>query len=409
MKFRFLGGASRVGSLGLLAEENGFRLLFDYGMTPTSPPEYPTPSPEIDMLFLTHSHVDHSGMIPWVVSRYAPDVVATEVSALVAEVLLEDILRISEYEGYVSQFYKRDIKETKQSFRYIDFGDTMEIGGLEITAHSAGHIPGATMYEAVGKKSYLFTGDINTINTRLVWAAHPVKTDILIMESTYAGREHPDRKELENVFMDDVDEVVSRGGKVIVPSFAVGRTQEMMLLLAGRGYEIWVDGMGKGISYIYLDHQKYIRSANRLKKAIKGVNMVRGKRDREIAARDADVIITTSGMMDGGPVLTYVDRMKHDPKSAVFITGYQVEGTNGRRLLETGELDFYGVVEKIGAEVRQYDFSAHAGHSELVEFAKACEPETVVLMHGDKREKLAEELSRDFEVILPKEGEYFEI
>lgn len=409
MKFRFLGGASRVGSLGLLVEENGFRLLFDYGMTPTSPPEYPAPSPEIDMLFLTHSHVDHSGMIPWVVSRYAPDVVATEVSALVSEVLLEDILRISEYEGYVSQFYKRDIKETKQSFRYIDFGDTMEIGGLEITAHSAGHIPGATMYEVVGKKSYLFTGDINTINTRLVWAAHPVKTDILIMESTYAGREHPDRKEHENAFLDDVDEVISRGGKAIVPSFAVGRTQEMMLLLAGKGYDIWVDGMGKGISYIYLDHPRYIRSANRLKKAIKGVNMVRGKRDREIAARDADVIITTSGMMDGGPVLTYVDRIKHDPKSAVFITGYQVEGTNGRRLLETGELDFYGVVEKIDAEVRQYDFSAHAGHSELVEFAKSCEPETVVLMHGDKREELAEELSRDFEVILPKEGEDFEL
>ncbi len=409
MKFRFLGGASKVGSLGLLAEENGLRLLFDYGMTPTSPPEYPAPAPEIDMLFLTHSHVDHSGMIPWVVSRYAPDVIATETTALVAEVLLEDILKISDYEGYASQFYKRDIKETKNSFRYVDFGDSVDAGGLEISAHSAGHIPGATMYEMSGKKRYLFTGDINTINTRLVWAAHPVKTDVLIMESTYAGREHPDRKEHENEFLDDIEEIVSRGGKVIVPSFAVGRTQEMMLTLAGRGYEIWVDGMGKGISYIYLDHPDYIRSANKLKKAIKGVNMVRGKRDRELASKEADVIITTSGMMDGGPVLMYVDRIKHDPKSAVLITGYQVEGTNGRRLIETGELDFYGVTEKIEAEVRQYDFSAHAGHSELVEFAKACGPETVVLMHGDNREALADDLSKDFEVYIPTEGEDFEL
>ena len=409
VKFRFLGGASKVGSLGLLAEENGMRLLFDYGMTPTSPPEYPMPAPEIDALFLSHAHVDHSGMVPWIVSRYEVDVFATEVTALVSEVLLEDILKVSDYEGYPAQFYKRDVKETKHAFRYMDFGDSVDVGGLEITAHSAGHIPGASMYEIdTGRKRYLFTGDIHTINTRLVWAAHPVKTDVLIMESTYAGREHPERKQHEREFLEDVEEVISRGGKAIIPAFGVGRTQEMMLLLAGRGYEVWVDGMGKGISYIYLDHPNYIRSVSKLKKAIKGVSMVRGRRDREIASKNADVIITTSGMMDGGPVLYYVEAIKNDPKSAILITGYQVEGTNGRRLVETGELDLYGVMERIGAEVRQYDFSAHAGHSDLVEFAKACEPETIVLMHGDQRDVLAEALS-EFDVIMPDDGEEFEL
>ncbi len=409
MKFKFLGGASKVGSLGLLAEENGLRLLFDYGMTPTSPPEFPVPSPEVDMMFLSHAHVDHSGMVPWIVSRYDVDVIATEVTAVVAEVLMEDILKVSDYEGYPSPYYKRDVKETKQAFRYADFGDSIDAVGLEITAHSAGHIPGATMYEVIGRKSYLFTGDINTINTRLVWAAHPVKTDVLIMESTYAGREHPDRREHETEFLNDVEEIVSRGGQVIVPSFGVGRTQEMILLLAGRGYEVWVDGMGKGISYIYLDYPSYIRSASKLKKAIKGVNMVRGKRDRELASKNADVIITTSGMMDGGPVLMYAERIRKKADSAILITGYQVEGTNGRRLVETGELDFYGVVERIEAEVRQYDFSAHASHSELVEFARACEPETIVLMHGDNREALAADLSSEFDIYLPEEGEEFEL
>ncbi len=409
MKFRFLGGASAVGSLGLIAEENGLRLLFDYGMTPTSPPGYPQPAPEVDMLLLSHAHVDHSGMVPWVVSRYEVDVLATPATSLVAQILMEDILKISEIEGYPHPYYKRDVKETKYAFRDIAFGESVYAGGMEIIAHSAGHIPGATMFQVTNGKSYMFTGDINTINTRLVWKAKPVKTDVLIMESTYAGREHPDRREHELDFLNSVEEVVSGGGQVILPSFAVGRTQEMMMTLAGRGYDIWVDGMGKGISFIYLDNPDYIRSQAKLKKAIKGVSMVRGKRDRERASREADVIITTSGMMDGGPVLTYVERIKDDPKSAIFITGYQVEGTNGRKLLDTGMLDISGVEEKVSAQIRQYDFSAHAGHSELLEFARACEPETIVLMHGDQREVLAKDLSEEFEVITPVEGEEFEV
>ena len=409
MKFRFLGGASAVGSLGLIAEENGLRLLFDYGMTPTSPPGYPQPAPEVDLLLLSHAHVDHSGMVPWVVSRYEVDVLATPATSLVAQILMEDILKISEIEGYPHPYYKRDVKETKYAFRDIAFGESVYAGGMEIIAHSAGHIPGATMFQVTNGKSYMFTGDINTINTRLVWKAKPVKTDVLIMESTYAGREHPDRREHELDFLNSVEEIVSGGGQVIIPSFAVGRTQEMMMTLAGRGYDIWVDGMGKGISFIYLDNPDYIRSQSKLKKAIKKVSMVRGKRDRERASREADVIITTSGMMDGGPVLTYVERIKDDPKSAIFITGYQVEGTNGRKLLDTGMLDISGVEEKVSAQIRQYDFSAHAGHSELLEFARACEPETIVLMHGDQREVLAKDLSEEFEVITPVEGEEFEV
>ncbi len=409
MRFRFLGGASRVGSLGLVAEQNGMRLLFDYGMTPTSPPGYPEQAPEVDMLLLTHAHVDHSGMVPWVVSRYGMEVLATPATSSVSEILMEDILKISEYEGYPKQYYKRDIKETKRAFREISFGESVYAGGMEIVPHSAGHIPGATMYQLMNGRSYMFTGDINTINTRLVWKAKPVKTDVLIMESTYAGREHPNRAEQEADFLASIDEVISRGGQAIIPSFAVGRTQEMMLLLEKHGYDVWVDGMGKSISFIYLDNPDYIRSESKLKRAIKHVRMVRGRRDREKAAREAEVIVTTSGMMDGGPVLSYVERIKDDPKSGIFLTGYQVEGTNGRKLVETGMLNISGVDERIEAEVKQYDFSAHAGHSELLEFARACEPEDIVLMHGDNRKLLADELEKEFNVYTPAEGEEFEL
>ena len=115
-------------------------------------------------------------------------------------------------------------------------------------------------------------------------------------------------------------------------------------------------------------------------------------------------------MLEGGPVLHYINHLKNDTRSAILLTGYQVEGTNGRLLMDEGILDLYGVKEKIDSEVVFFDFSAHAGHSELVEFARKCSPEKIVLMHGDSREKLAEDLKNlGFEVIMPKNGESFVI
>jgi putative mRNA 3-end processing factor len=137
------------------------------------------------------------------------------------------------------------------------------------------------------------------------------------------------------------------------------------------------------------------------------VNEVRNYHAR-LRAAQGDIIVTTSGMLDGGPVLTYLDNIRDDPKSAVLLTGYQVEGSNGRKLLETGMMDFAGVTERVECEVLKYDFSAHAGHDDLLAFAKACSPEKVVLMHGDHRELLAEDLRMaGFEVLLPRNGEKF--
>jgi putative mRNA 3-end processing factor len=105
-------------------------------------------------------------------------------------------------------------------------------------------------------------------------------------------------------------------------------------------------------------------------------------------------------------VLSYIDAVRNDPKSAILLTGYQVEGSNGRKILETGYMEFQGVSEKVNCEVLKFDFSAHAGHDELMAFAKGCDPEKIVLMHGDQREILAGDLrAKGFEVLLPKNGE----
>ena len=280
---------------------------------------------------------------------------------------------------------------------------------IDLHMHSAGHIPGALMYEIQTTKRLLFTGDLHVINTRLVKKAKPVPCDVLFLETTYAGREHPKRDALEKEFLDKIDEVVRRNGVVVIPAFAVARSQEILLVLRKTGYNIWFDGMGKKVTKMFLKHPRHLTSVDELRKAFNKAHLVHSDQGRKKALQ-ADVIITSSGMMDGGPVLSYMNKLKNDKKSAVLLTGYQVEGTNSRRLIEKGKLDFYGVVENVECEVQYFDFSAHAGHSELIEFAKACNPQKIVLFHGENREALIEPLQTIAEEVLtPHNAEPFTV
>lgn len=405
----FLGGGNEVGRLGLILKGSGQRLLFDYGMTATAPPKFPIPCPPVDMMFLTHSHLDHCGMIPWLTSRYDIPVVATGVSREVGVLLMEDSIKVGESEGYPEMYQGSDVKIARRKFDEIKFGDTTTAGNLQITAHSAGHIPGATMYEIVDDKTTLVTGDIHTLDTRLVLGAKPVKCDNLVMESTYSGRNHPPRLKTEYDLLRKIEQVVHRGGLAIIPSFAVGRTQELMLLLKDSKFDFWLDGMGKKVNGIYLDFPEFLRSPKRLRQALNKTKVVRNNQGRGRAVK-GEVILTTSGMLDGGPVISYIESIREDPKSAILMTGYQVDGSNGRKLLDTGMMEFRGVNERVHCDVMKFDFSAHAGHNELLEFAKACEPHRIVLMHGDEREILAGDLRAEgFEVLLPQNGEKFEL
>jgi len=407
IEVEFLGGGQEVGRLGILLKHSGSKLLFDYGMTATDPPSYPMSCPPVDILFLTHSHLDHCGMIPWLTARYDINVVSTAISREIGILLMDDSVKIGAAEGYPEPYTSKDIKIARGKFDEISFGDTVNVGKMQVVAHSAGHIPGATMYELRGRRSTLVTGDLHTLDTRLVTGARPVKCDNLIMESTYSGRNHPPRSKTEYALLKKVDEVTRRGGTALIPSFAVGRTQEILLLMKDSKYEYWLDGMGRSVNKIYQRFPEYIRSPKRLRQAINRMNEVRNFRARSRAMK-ADVIITTSGMLDGGPVLSYIDSLRDDPKSAILLTGYQVEGSNGRKLIETGMMDFKGVSERVQCEVMKFDFSAHAGHDELLAFAKGCSPEKIVLMHGDQREILAGDLRAEgFEVLLPKNREKF--
>ncbi len=407
MEVEFLGGGEEVGRLGIFVKSNGIPLLFDYGLTPGEPPEYPKQSPPVDSVFLSHAHLDHSGMIPWLSTRYDVPVLSTVVTQEVSKILYRDTLKIAGASGYPFPYGEIDVNRAIENSSAVKPHQTVEVNGIEVECHPSGHIPGSLMFEMKNEET-LFACDINTIDTRLLTGAKAVKCRNLFLEGTYSGHEHPERKQLERDFIAKIDEIVDRGGKAIIPAFAVGRSQEMAMILADSGYEVWIDGMSSKVTEILLEYPEYIRSEKDLRRAIESLNVVYSSRGRALAMK-GDVIITTSGMMNGGPVLGYVDKLCNDGKSAIILTGYQVEGTNGRRLLETGEIKMYGITKKINCEIEFFDFSAHAGHSQLVEFARKCSPENVVIFHSEDREPLAEEIKDFANVYTPKNGEKFEI
>ncbi len=412
---RFLGAAQDIGRLGFTTEVDDLRFLFDYGIAPDSPPEYPLPPPAIDQVFLTHAHMDHSGHIPWLVGRMESTIMTTPVTAEVSTLMHHDGLKIARSEGFPEPFSEKDIAASQDLYDFMDFKHPRHIGPVRAQFHSAGHIPGAAQVELqTGSGNMVFTGDLYTRPQRLVGPGKPVKCDVLCMETTYAGREHEDRRETERAFIDAVDDTARGGGTTIAAAFAVGRAQELAMVLADQGFEVWMDGMARRVAQIFSNHPQFLADPGRYQNAMSQVKMIRNHRGRGIALERADVIITTSGMLDGGPILYYMDRLRNDPKSLLALTGYQVPGTNGRRLLDTGSLDLDPrdpgkKVHKVSTRVEKFDFSAHAGHKDLVDFARETGADDIVLFHGDHREDLAPDLSDFANVHMPMMGDDFRL
>ena len=279
----FLGGASEVGRVGVLLEGDAGRLLLDYGIQPDDPPRFPAPAPDIDALLLTHAHLDHCGLAPEVANRGTP-IVSTPATRDLAVRMAEDTLRVSESEGYPAPFPKAAIGELLRQHRSLVPGRSAFHGGFEFNIRNAGHIPGAAMFH-FPELDFLFTGDLHTVDTGLTRAAQPVKCRTLAIESTYSGREHPEREEVVDDLLSAIDAIVSRGGRVILPAFGLGRSQELLMLLAGQGYEVWLDGMGRDIARILQKHPGALRNVGGLNHALKQTRFVRHWRLREQALR----------------------------------------------------------------------------------------------------------------------------
>lgn len=386
LRYHYLGGGNEVGNVGIVLEDPSTnRLLLDYGIAPTKPPRYPNEAPHVSNAIITHSHIDHLGMVPWLASNHNTTLHGTELTAAISEMMWYDCHKVSSIEGYPLPWDKRDIDLALSAWKTHPFNKPWTQDDWKLELHGAGHIPGAAMLHVeTPTKSVLFSGDFDTRDSQLTVGAKPVKTDVLFVEGTYGGRDHPPKQEENERFIERVIEVTDRGGTALVPAFANGRTQDVVMLLHKHlpELDVHVDGMGKRVAKLQMEHPETLRDPTALESAWRWCRRVSSKSDRK-KALDADVIVSTSGMLDGGPSIWYLNRLRHNPKNAILLTGYQARNTGGRRLLEERRIPIFGKLSMIDLEVDQYSFSTHAGHQEIVEFATQCQAEDVVIYHSD--------------------------
>ena len=386
LRYHCLGGGDEVGNVGIVFEnERQNRLLLDYGLAPTHPPRYPSEAPQVKDAVITHSHVDHLGMAPWLCSNHRTLLHGTALTAQISEMMWYDCHKVSSIEGYPLAWDKRDIDTALDAWRIHDFNESWDQDDWKLTLRKAGHIPGAAMLDLeTPQRRVLISGDFDTRDSPLTTGATPQKTDTLFVEGTYGGREHPNLDEEIQRFVEHVQRVVDRGGTVLIPAFANGRTQDVVMRLHKYlpHLNVHVDGMGKRIAKMQMNHPETLRDPAALRAAWSWCKRVSSKSDRK-RALEADVIVSTSGMLQGGPSIWYLNRLRHDPKNAILFTGYQAKATGGRQLQSEGTLKIFGKDTEIPLEWETYSFSTHAGHKEIVDFAAACEAEEVIIYHTD--------------------------
>lgn len=441
MNVTLLGGGSEIGASCLHIEMSGTRLLFDAGMRM----HHDDPMPAlgmlhelggIDALLVTHAHADHIGALPFVKALYpeAP-VYATPPTADLMRVMMRDSFRILEsrcrQENRLVPYTEDQMNILLQSVLAFPASGTLTIGNIELTAYRAGHILGAVMFELYdGKERLLLTGDLSFRAGRTIPGAkvpYGVKPDVVIMESTYGNRAHTDRNMEEKRLAENVAEVVSTGGFALIPAFALGRSQEILLILQDymdRGlipsFPIYVDGMVTPICRIYRDYPQYLKGpvAHRIRQT--GDAFLNGQQCvavQDVAHREMllqgkpGCIVASSGMLIGGASLWYAERLIEGENNAIFITGYQDEESPGRKLLALSEglertLEINGTMRQVRCRIDKYGLSAHADAMEMTRFIEQLGPVRTLLVHGDDeaRRALAAAIPVRYGPILPDNG-----
>lgn len=450
MRLTFLGGADEVGASSTLVEMGGKLLLVDAGIRispKTSRGIQNDQLPDLhpisaaggpDYILVTHAHTDHTGALPLVVEQYPHvPVLATRPTVELVRVLQNDAQRImkdrQDQEGELPLFDEIAVERLTDAFQLVEFGQPLRLGdGLQVTYHPSGHIAGAAMLVLESAEGTLvMSGDVSMNDQRAVVGARlpRIKADALVLESTYGGKLHANRIAEERRLIEMLGRVTERGGKVLIPAFALGRAQEVIqIILAYRDQfdvPVYVDGMVRSVCAAYTRFTDLLPEAT-----------VRATRDEALFFRDSIkaikntahreeivrveaplVIVASSGMLTGGASAFYARHLAGDERNAILLTGYQDEEAPGRFLQKmmherqksgSTTLKIDGQAVEVRCEVDTYSLSAHADEGELVSMAEALDAGEIMLVHGDPgaRHSLATRLrQRGRRVLSPKIGQ----
>ena len=468
MILQFFGAAQAVTGSMHLVEANGHRVLLDCGMVQGKRQEarklnseFPFDVKSIDAVVLSHAHLDHSGKLPLLAKLgFDNSIFSTSATRDLCSAMLRDSASLQEMDAkYVNKlniekrlpFLKplytvHDVTTTLSLFQTVEYGRPLDIlPGIKLTFRDAGHILGSatvTLEIAEGQEekkvtTLAFTGDLGRKGAAVVRDPNIIsRADVLITESTYGGRNHGPLSEAKEKLARIVRETAHRGGLLIIPAFAVGRTQdvvyhlhELMEAKQSPSMPVFVDSpLATNVTEIFRQHPEcYDEETEKLLlqdggKDPFGFDMLKYTRSTEESKAlnnlgKPAIIISASGMCEGGRVLHHLSRNIGETKTTVLLVGYQAENTLGRKLLQGGRtVRIYGEEYEVRARMEEIDgYSAHADESELLDFIAAIpkKPERVFVVHGepDATKAMAAGLSRlgIGNVTIPARGERFSI
>lgn len=438
-----LGSFQEVGRSSMLVETSESKVLLDSGIHPGARnawDAYPrldwadVSLDEIDAVIISHSHLDHMGFLPALFKfGYNGPVYCTEPTLPLMTLLQTDYVKIAHSEGGRVLYDQKDIRDVIQHAITLPYGTVTDVSpDIKLVFNNAGHILGsATVHLHIGEgvHNIVYTGDYKYGRTQLfdsaTWSYPRVET--LITESTYGAKEDimPQREEVEMNFVNAINQTLKEGGKVLIPIPAVGRAQEIILVIDQYMRNkvlveapVFLEGMISEATAIHVSYADYLSRELRVKMLEQGINpfvseyftSIEHPSNRDEALREGPAIImATSGMLEGGPVLQYFDEVAPKEKNKILFVSYQVQGTLGRRVLDGSKqanlMSDSGKIKivDVGCRVEKIEgFSGHSDYNQIIRFVGKLRPklQQVIVNHGEKRkvENLAYMLQRIYRV-----------
>ncbi|XP_047997054.1 cleavage and polyadenylation specificity factor 73 [Leguminivora glycinivorella] len=412
LTIRPLGAGQEVGRSCIMLEFKGKKIMLDCGIHPGLSGMDALPfvdlieADEVDLLLISHFHLDHSGALPWFLTKtsFKGRVFMTHATKAIYRWLVSDYIKVSNISTEQMLYTESDLEGSMDRIETVNFHEERDVRGVRFWAYNAGHVLGAAMFmiEIAGVK-VLYTGDFSRQEDRHLMAAEipTVHPDVLITESTYGTHIHEKREERESRFTGLVSDIVTRGGRCLVPVFALGRAQELLLILD----EYWslhpelqdvpiyyASSLAKKCMAVY---QTYVNAMNdKIRRQIAVNNPFVFRHISNLKGIDhfedigPCVILASPGMMQSGLSRELFESWCTDPKNGVIIAGYCVEGTLAKTILSEPEevTSMSGQKLPLRMSVDYISFSAHTDYQQTSEFINILKPPHVVLVHGEQNE-----------------------